>query len=114
MKLIMAAAAVLLIVTSSVQARVLNHGHRLIAAHCLPDNNGRTQCRGDAGSSLRSRPDRDLAVDAARTAEIIGGRPAGCPHAYCGCGLRKYLGLSDVRLNLAANWARFFPHEHAP
>jgi hypothetical protein len=28
--------------------------------------------------------------------------------------LRKYLGLSDVRLNLASNWARFFPHEARP
>lgn len=46
--------------------------------------------------------------------QIIGGRHAGCPHAYCGCGLRKYLGLSDVRLDLAWNWARLFPHESAP
>jgi hypothetical protein len=46
-------------------------------------------------------------------AEFIGGRPAGCPHAYCGCGLARYLGLSDKRLNLAWNWARFFPHTHA-
>src|SRR6185369_15944105 len=45
--------------------------------------------------------------------EVIGGRPAGCPHAYCGCGLRKYLGIDDVRLNLAANWAKFFPRTHA-
>ena len=39
---------------------------------------------------------------------IIGGRPAGCPHAYCGCGARLYLGLSDVRLNLAWNWTRYY------
>jgi hypothetical protein len=45
---------------------------------------------------------------------VIGGRPDGCPHAYCGCGLRKYLGLADKRLNLASNWARLFPHEAAP
>ena len=44
---------------------------------------------------------------------IIGGRPAGCPHEYCGCGLRIYLGLSDKRLNLAWNWARFFPRTSA-
>ena len=44
---------------------------------------------------------------------IIGGRPAGCPHEYCGCGLRTYLGLSDKRLNLAWNWARFFPRTSA-
>ena len=44
---------------------------------------------------------------------IIGSRPAGCPHEYCGCGLRTYLGLSDKRLNLAWNWARFFPRTSA-
>lgn len=47
---------------------------------------------------------------------IIGHRPEGCPHAYCGCGLRKYLGLTDNRLNLASNWLRFFvrvPHPRA-
>src|SRR5262249_60609633 len=31
-----------------------------------------------------------------------------------GCGLRKYLGISDVRLNLASNWARLLPREAAP
>lgn len=41
---------------------------------------------------------------------VIGGRPSGCPHAYCGCGLARYLGLRDVRLNLASAWARLFPH----
>jgi hypothetical protein len=44
---------------------------------------------------------------------IIGGRPAGCPHAYCGCGLARYLGLNDPRLNLAWNWARLFPRTRA-
>lgn len=39
---------------------------------------------------------------------IIGGRPAGCPHAYCGCGARKYLGIEDVRLNLASNWPHYY------
>jgi hypothetical protein len=44
---------------------------------------------------------------------IIGGRPAGCPHNYCGCGLRMYLGISDKRFNLAWNWARYFPRTSA-
>jgi hypothetical protein len=44
---------------------------------------------------------------------VVGGRPAGCPHAYCGCGLRLYLGLRDARLNLARNWARMFPPTRA-
>lgn len=39
---------------------------------------------------------------------IIGGRPAGCPFRYCGCGLRKFLNIADKRLDLAANWKRLF------
>jgi hypothetical protein len=39
---------------------------------------------------------------------IIGGRPAGCPVRYCGCGARLYLGINDIRLNLAANWPRYY------
>jgi hypothetical protein len=41
---------------------------------------------------------------------VIGGRPSGCPWAFCGCGLRKYLGLEDKRLDLAWNWSRLFRH----
>jgi hypothetical protein len=55
------------------------------------------------GAAAEARP-----LDANGNRTVIGGRPAGCPWRYCGCGLRKYLGLDDVRLNLAANWARFF------
>jgi hypothetical protein len=46
-------------------------------------------------------------------AQVIGGRPAGCPHAYCGCGLARFLGLSDKRLNLAWAWAKLFPRTQA-
>lgn len=47
------------------------------------------------------------------SAQVIGGRPSGCPHAYCGCGLARYLGLTDRALNLAWEWARRFPHTFA-
>ena len=40
---------------------------------------------------------------------VIGSRPQGCPRAYCGCGLRLFLGLNDTRLNKASMWARIFP-----
>jgi hypothetical protein len=41
---------------------------------------------------------------------IVGGRPSGCPHAYCGCGTSLYFFHRIVPdLNLAANWLRF-PH----
>jgi hypothetical protein len=96
------------------------HHHRYFAgqgaAGCVLTNDGRQVC------GAATRPVFAQAIDAngnrvARAAEegtIIGGRPDGCPHAYCGCGLRKYLGLSDKRLNLASNWARLFSHEAAP
>jgi len=44
---------------------------------------------------------------------VIGSRPQSCPHAWCGCGLRKYLGLADTSLNLAWEWARKFPRTYA-
>jgi hypothetical protein len=84
-------------------------------SECSYTNEGRQVC----GGAIATRP---AALDAAgnramATADagtIIGTRPEGCPRTYCGCGLRKYLGLSDVRLNLAAMWARLFPRESAP
>ena len=96
------------------------HQHRYLAGQpassCTLTNDGHQVC-GSAAPTVRAQ-----AIDAngnrvARAADegaVIGGRPDGCPHAYCGCGLRKYLGLTDTRLNLASNWARLFPHEAAP
>lgn len=41
-------------------------------------------------------------------ARIIGGRPAGCPSRFCGCGASIHLfGRIIPALNLAANWLRF-------
>jgi hypothetical protein len=82
---------------------------------CTFTNDGKQVCGGPVAS-------RAVAVDAAGNramavvdeGTIIGSRPSGCPHSYCGCGLRMYLGLADVRLNLASNWARLFPRESAP
>ncbi len=97
-----------------------HHRHHRVAFHsdagCVMTNNGRTQC----GGAYRARQRVRLDANGNRVAQVsgggsvIGGRPAGCPHAYCGCGLRKYLGLSDKRLNLAWNWARMFPRVAGP
>jgi hypothetical protein len=39
---------------------------------------------------------------------VIGGRPSGCPRAFCGCGASLYLfGHIIPRLNLAAAWLSF-------
>lgn len=41
---------------------------------------------------------------------VIGRRPPGCPHAFCGCEASLYLfGKIRPNLNLAANWLRNFP-----
>jgi len=41
---------------------------------------------------------------------IVGHRPAGCPHAFCGCEASLYLfGHIRADLNLASNWMRKFP-----
>jgi hypothetical protein len=92
------------------------------AAECAFTNEGRRVCHGAAPQAAMAAAPEIPVVDAAGNrayaladdGHIIGSRPSGCPHAYCGCGLRKYLGLEDARLNLASNWARLFPHEPGP
>jgi hypothetical protein len=45
----------------------------------------------------------------------IGGRPAGCPHSFCGCGASiRVFGRIVPELNLAANWLRFPRTSPAP
>jgi hypothetical protein len=47
---------------------------------------------------------------AGRQAQILGGRPAGCPQRYCACALAiKLFGRLRPELHLAANWLRKFP-----
>jgi hypothetical protein len=46
---------------------------------------------------------------------VIGGRPAGCPSSYCGCGAAlRVFGRVIPELNLAANWLRFPRTSPAP
>jgi len=50
-------------------------------------------------------------ADANGNGTIVGSRPSGCPHQFCGCAASLYL-FGEIRpdLNLAANWMRKFPH----
>ena len=85
------------------------------AGECSLTNDGRSVCYASyqsMGTPLDAVGNRSFARADAGT--IIGSRPAGCPHRYCGCGLRKYLGISDARFNLASNWARLLPREGGP
>ena len=102
------------------------HSARRVASHraegCTMTNEGRRVCTGAASQTAMAAVAQVPVVDGtgnrayamADEAQIIGTRPSGCPHQYCGCGLRKYLGLEDKRLNLASNWARLFPRESGP
>lgn len=74
-------------------------------SQCVSDNEGRQVC---GGSVQRTS---GLANRSYEGGTVIGGRPAGCPRAYCGCGAARYLGLNDARLNLAWNWTKFY---HGP
>jgi hypothetical protein len=49
-------------------------------------------------------------VDPNGNTVIAGGRPAGCPHRFCGCEASRYV-FGEIRpeLNLASNWIRKFP-----
>ncbi|MCK1420500.1 hypothetical protein IVB14_15105 [Bradyrhizobium sp. 180] len=48
-------------------------------------------------------------------ARVIGGRPAGCPSSFCGCGAAlRVFGRIVPELNLAANWLRFRRTSPAP
>lgn len=56
---------------------------------------------------------REVAV--AAHAQTIGGRPAGCPHSFCGCGASiRVFGRIVPGLNLASNWLRFPRTSPAP
>jgi hypothetical protein len=70
-----------------------------------------------ARSSLQAYRSKHLTVTDAGTAattvsvsgaRIVGGRPAGCPRSFCGCGAAlRVFGRHVPQLNLAANWLRF-------
>ncbi len=54
----------------------------------------------DAGSSTAT-----ISVSGER---VVGGRPAGCPTSFCGCGASlRVFGRVVPELNLASNWLRF-------
>jgi hypothetical protein len=66
----------------------------------------------DRGSQGRERPAilqrNGMAEANSGRAQIVGGRPAGCPRSFCGCGASiRVFGRIVPGLNLASNWLRF-------
>jgi hypothetical protein len=61
------------------------------------------------GAQTRSYAQAPVLTDA-NGGSVISRRPAGCPHAFCGCEASLYLfGRIRAELNLASNWMRKFP-----
>ena len=73
-------------------------------------NHARIVCN-ERGCSAQTKADQaeiSSVIDA--NGNIVGGRPAGCPHSFCGCEASLYLfGAIHAELNLASNWIRKFP-----
>lgn len=64
----------------------------------------------DAGGTATS-----ATVSGVSSARIVGGRPAGCPSSFCGCGAAlRVFGRIVPELNLASNWLRFPRTSPAP
>ena len=73
---------------------------------------------GQGPHSIERRAHRNssYAREVAETSDqAVGGRPAGCPHSFCGCGASiRVFGRIVPELNLAANWLRFPRTSPAP
>jgi hypothetical protein len=73
---------------------------------------------GQQPHGMERRAHRDLthSREVAETSDqAVGGRPAGCPHSFCGCGASlRVFGHIVPELNLAANWLRFPRTSPAP
>ena len=79
------------------------HGHHQSQSRTVGNPVGCTE----RGCSDRARKARE-ATDA--NGGPVRRRPAGCPHAFCGCEASLYLfGQIRADLNLASNWLRKFP-----
>jgi len=94
-----------------------------MASWLQPDAGGLMQTRTYPQSRVRYRrvgrayatAGRYAGVSGDASGAVMGGRPAGCPRTYCGCGVSlKVFGTIRPELNLAWNWARYFQREGAP
>jgi hypothetical protein len=71
-------------------------------------------CSDRAGTARaeKAMPSVDVrhVIDANGNGIVVGGRPTGCPHAFCGCEASRYVfGEMRRELYLASNWIRKFP-----
>ncbi len=94
-KTVLVSAALLLL---STQAQARPH-HHLARIHHL-----RNAMAMAPGMTMMTSPGMAMTSDE----RVVGGRPAGCPNAFCGCEASLYrFGRVIPELNLASNWRRF-------
>lgn len=77
-------------------------------------NNGTVVCNqlgcSDRPGVSRHTTTATRSLDANGNSTVVGGRPAGCPHAFCGCEASLYVfGKIRPMLNVARNWRVMFP-----
>jgi len=104
------------ITTAPAYARKKHHQTHSQHQTLTYDNNGRVRAaaapawqwqRVAPASQARMTP---AVGRASHVASVVGGRPAGCPRRFCGCGASlKLFGRIIPELNLASNWLRKFP-----
>lgn len=97
-----------LIASADAAPRRANHQHQGGVIECnergCSDHAVQARAARAENGAVQSR----VVTDA--NGSVIGRRPAGCPHAFCGCEASLYLfGQIRAELNLAANWLRKFP-----
>jgi hypothetical protein len=95
---------------SSRLLRVLGLGAACLALGNCANGNMSSRANHNASVIAAAADVRHERHRTVRRTTVVGGRPAGCPHSYCGCEASRYL-FGQVRrdLNLASNWKRKFP-----
>src|SRR5882757_3411246 len=80
--------------------------------------NAQSPLRPERSRSPRGRVEfgqREVSRVDVAGAQMVSGRPSGCPHSFCGCGAAlRVFGRIVPELNLAANWLRFPRTSPAP
>ncbi len=93
----------------------LDHSSRVaVAANAKSRAHGRVgliECN-ERGCSDRTKPGTVTTASASYASlddgNVVGARPDGCPHSFCGCEASRYVfGKVHPELNLASNWMRF-------
>jgi hypothetical protein len=117
MKIITAVVAVFIVIPLNAEARPYR-SHTVSAGSLNSGCNVAFPCEVATTTTAMVRSGRRMRVTSgveADAGQVIGGRPAGCPRAYCGCGASIHLfGRIIPRLNLATNWLSFPRANPAP